>query len=251
MATSSHETKASLRKTVKQELSALPYEAISSQSQNAQDIVLSLPQYRDAQRISVYLAMPSGEARTDTIVKDALGSGKQVFVPYIYSRHEASSSGGGGEGYKPAKRAKVMDMLRLRSAEEYDGLSRDSWGIPHLSHEKIEERENAMGGVGLSFTGDSKESAREPSQAYGEDGGTLDLIVVPGVAFDSDLNRLGHGAGFYDSYFTRSCTEDERKRPFLVGLCLAEQVLPTGRIAMQEWDRRVDVVAVGDGRLLT
>jgi 5-formyltetrahydrofolate cyclo-ligase len=37
-----------------------------------------------------------------------------------------------------------------------------------------------------------------------------------------------------------------------VGLCLAEQVLPPEEsLVMQDWDWKVDAVAVGDGRLLT
>jgi 5-formyltetrahydrofolate cyclo-ligase len=38
---------------------------------------------------------------------------------------------------------------------------------------------------------------------------------------------------------------------FPVGLCLEEQVVPEGKLVTQEWDWRVDAVAVGDGTLLT
>lgn len=30
--------------------------------------------------------------------------------------------------------------------------------------------------------------------------GEIDLILVPGLAFDSNLNRLGYGGGFYDAF---------------------------------------------------
>ncbi|KAK4499248.1 hypothetical protein PRZ48_009761 [Zasmidium cellare] len=226
------EAKKIQRAAFKTRLSALSEGEVNVQSEKAQDVILSLPQYQQAKRVGIYLSMPTAEAQTGKLVRDALKNDKKVFVPYIYPV--------GTE--KPKK--KVMDMLRLESIEDYQGLERDSWGIPKLPKEGRQVRENAMGGVGLSL------SSEGPHETEIEAAG-LDLIVVPAVAFDRDMNRMGHGAGFYDHYLSRFCLGGKRTKPFLVGLCLAEQVIEPGQLVMQEWDWKVDAVAVGDGSLLT
>ncbi len=50
----------------------------------------------------------------------------------------------------------------------------------------------------------------------------LDLLVVPGVAFDADGFRLGYGKGFYDRVL-HGCPE----RGILVGLCFQFQLTPS------------------------
>jgi len=46
-----------------------------------------------------------------------------------------------------------------------------------------------------------------------------DCIVVPGVAFDSNLNRIGYGAGFYDTYLSEHGYTDNSIKPCLIGIC--------------------------------
>lgn len=188
--------KRALRKEIKAKLSALHEDEIAKQSKIAQRAILNHPQYQNAKSLSIYLSMPANEAQTSLLVHNALAAGKVVFVPYLYTPVTSPDEG---------KKRKVMDMLRLGSVQEYESLEKDAWGIPSLSDNGVEARQNAMGGVDLSLGEGHSNGERH--------GGGLDLVVVPGVAFDGQGNRLGHGAGFYDSFLTRFC--DGRKKPYL------------------------------------
>jgi 5-formyltetrahydrofolate cyclo-ligase len=66
----------------------------------------------------------------------------------------------------------------------------------------------------------------------------LDLIVVPGLAFTTQGNRLGRGAGFYDRYLT-SIPETTLK----VGVCFEFQRIP--EIPVEPHDVKMDVVVSG------
>lgn len=151
--------------------------------------LFALKEYQHAKRISIYLSMPAGEVHTPAIVRDALRSGKRVFVPYFYSVPVQNQ----------AKRTLVMDMLELTSIRDYERLEPDSWGIPTLSEDSIKHRVNCFGGTGRS------------TDSNGAQGGMgLDLIVTPGLAFDRNIGRLGRGKGFYDRFFKRC--QQERVR---------------------------------------
>lgn len=125
--------------------------------------------------------MPAGELSTTTIVHDALSSGKQVFVPYIHSVDQPASE----------RKSSIIDMLALDSVEEFESLEADKWGIPSLKPAQAANKPNCLGGRGVSGTDGSTT----------ENG--LDLIVMPGMAFDQGFRRLGHGKGYYDHFLTR------------------------------------------------
>ena len=64
---------------------------------------------------------------------------------------------------------------------------------------------------------------------------SLDVVVVPGVAFDKSAHRLGRGKGFYDRFLCRL-----GNAPLRIGLAYDAQVLDT--LPMSEHDQPVDVV---------
>lgn len=61
--------------------------------------------------------------------------------------------------------------------------------------------------LSLDETESGRYGIREPVAAVRErrqvDPGGLDLVIVPGLAFDTAGNRLGRGKGYYDRFLTR------------------------------------------------
>lgn len=53
--------------------------------------------------------------------------------------------------------------------------------------------------------------------------GGLDLILMPGLGFDKNGNRLGRGKGFYDAYLER-CGKHQREKPYTIALAFKEQL---------------------------
>jgi 5-formyltetrahydrofolate cyclo-ligase len=69
----------------------------------------------------------------------------------------------------------------------------------------------------------------------------LDLVVVPGVAFDLGGHRLGYGKGFYDR-----CLHGKRRPGFLAGLCFELQMVDN--LPAEAHDVRMDMVMTENGR---
>lgn len=67
----------------------------------------------------------------------------------------------------------------------------------------------------------------------------IDLIVVPGVAFDKQGGRMGYGAGFYDRYF-KKINEDNMKKITKLALAYDFQIIE--KVPMDEQDIPVNCV---------
>ncbi len=73
----------------------------------------------------------------------------------------------------------------------------------------------------------------------------IDVILLPGLAFDRAGNRLGRGAGFYDRYIT--ALKDEGHNPTLIGVCYHAQIVDS--VPTEPHDHRVDRVITELGPL--
>lgn len=70
----------------------------------------------------------------------------------------------------------------------------------------------------------------------------VDLIIIPGVAFDYSGNRLGYGGGYYDMLLA----ERQKKIP-IIALAYEEQLVD--KIPSEPHDIRIDMV-ITDKRLI-
>jgi 5-formyltetrahydrofolate cyclo-ligase len=77
---------------------------------------------------------------------------------------------------------------------------------------------------------------REP--APGPSPNQLDLIVVPGLAFSAEGNRLGRGAGFYDRFLATV-----PQTTFKIGVCFEFQLVSS--IPHEPHDVTMDAVVSG------
>ena len=64
-----------------------------------------------------------------------------------------------------------------------------------------------------------------------------DILLIPLVAFDSNLNRLGYGGGFYDRYIQKI---EKIKKIIKIGLAFSFQ--KTSSIPINQHDKRLDFI---------
>ncbi|XP_018394147.1 PREDICTED: 5-formyltetrahydrofolate cyclo-ligase [Cyphomyrmex costatus] len=184
-------TKRALRKEIKDILKNISLEEKKEQSVIVFKKLCQLKQYQNSKRISLYLSTKD-EIDTLPILKHIFDMGKEAFVPQY--------------------QGKTMEMVKLKSMEDYETLPLTKWNIKQPS--ATESYENAL-----------------------KTGG-LDLIILPGVAFTVNGKRLGHGMGYYDKYLKRCFQKDIK--PYLVAVGFKEQIQED--IPVNENDVPVDIV---------
>lgn len=69
----------------------------------------------------------------------------------------------------------------------------------------------------------------------------IDLVIVPGVAFDNSCNRIGFGKGYYDRYLKGSNLKT-------IGICFDEQIIED-KIPTDKYDIKMDSV-ISENRMI-
>jgi 5,10-methenyltetrahydrofolate synthetase len=91
----------------------------------------------------------------------------------------------------------------------------------------------------LDTPGQPQPWRNEPLSVFAPDPAAVvpDVLVVPGLAFDSMRDRLGYGGGFYDRYLAA------HPGVRTVGIGYSRQL--GTRISFNDFDRRLDATALG------
>lgn len=66
----------------------------------------------------------------------------------------------------------------------------------------------------------------------------LDLVLLPLLAFDASLYRLGQGGGFYDTSFAFRRHRSHWRKPLLIGVAYSCQEIPL--VPAAKWDLQLD-----------
>eukprot|EP00591_Stephanopyxis_turris_P011184 CAMPEP_0195523202 /NCGR_PEP_ID=MMETSP0794_2-20130614/22101_1 /TAXON_ID=515487 /ORGANISM="Stephanopyxis turris, Strain CCMP 815" /LENGTH=258 /DNA_ID=CAMNT_0040653127 /DNA_START=259 /DNA_END=1035 /DNA_ORIENTATION=+ len=188
--------KQALRKEIRGLLKELRPEDVSLESKQVWERLFALPVYKNAKSVGLFLSMPKGEIKTDEALNQVVLDGKTLYVPRV------------GLDFEKCDMDFVQVQLNDNAGKEigrsffYKSWPRNKWGIPEPPVPK---------------EGEMITNAKP---------GDIDLLVVPGCAFDKCGNRLGHGKGYYDRFIAKMRGPVEHShKPVLVAVGLSPQLL--------------------------
>lgn len=112
-----------------------------------------------------------------------------------------------------------LKMVLLNSLEDFHSLKTNRWGI--LEPRLEENREDVLD---------------DPAPK-------LDLLIVPGLAFDRQGRRLGRGKGYYDRYIA-SLEQRLSIKPKIAGLAYRVQLVE--EVPVGPNDKLLDAIITAD-----
>ncbi|KAG5677817.1 hypothetical protein PVAND_007544 [Polypedilum vanderplanki] len=116
--------------------------------------------------------------------------------------------------FVPTYAGSEMKMVKVFDMRDYENLPVTKWKIKQPDPDDS-SRENPM--------------LTDP----------LDLILLPGVAFTRNGDRLGHGMGYYDKYlreyFSRHPNVKNHHKTHLIGLAFEEQIVESLPTNENDW----------------
>ncbi|KAI5409702.1 5-formyltetrahydrofolate cyclo-ligase, mitochondrial isoform X2 [Lathyrus oleraceus] len=205
--------KRTLRTQLRKTLKAIDPSLRSQQDTAIQDIVLGAPWFKSSLRLCAYISC-SALREVDTFK--------------LLSHILQPQPNGGKKLYVPRVEDKNSHM-RMLNISRLDDLVANSMDI--LEPAPVDADGNAREDV---------LQANDP----------VDILLLPGLAFDRSGRRLGRGGGYYDTFLKnyKDLAEARNwKQPLLVALSYSQQILDDGVIPVTSTDIPVDALVSPEG----
>mmetsp|Transcript_20939 Transcript_20939/g.49735 ORF Transcript_20939/g.49735 Transcript_20939/m.49735 type:complete len:636 (-) Transcript_20939:237-2144(-) len=213
--------KKGLRKEIRSKTKVLTKEEIDEQSTKVWKQVMELDVYKSASSVGLFLSMPKGEINTDYIIEDCIRQNKQIWVPEVGPNFENPDMD-------------LRKVILVDSDDENQKLFHKLWPTNKWN---IPEPPSDMPFI-VARPGD------------------IDLLIVPGLGFDTARNRLGQGKGYYDRFIAKmndnaSSSHNQKTMPLVAVALTPQLVLPEDkRIPVGSYDKPMDIVVLPD-RIIT
>lgn len=242
------EARQALRRAMLARRAALPQGEAARLGHAAQNALLASPAWQAARQVLLYVAVRN-ETATARLLDAAWADGKQVLLPRcVTSASTSAVNAGASSATAPAS---------SENAAAFGPASGPASGsaVPAQGASPAANCDNEMclapcacaadlkpGRYGIAEPDPIRCPAIDMDAAPGSASSFApDIAVIPGVAFDRQGNRLGHGAGYYDRFLAHPAMA----RTALVGLAYAFQIVPALPVA--PWDRPVHALCTEEG----
>lgn len=164
-------TKDDIRQQILAKRDSYTAKEIEEKSRKIFELLSDTKEYKDATDVLIY-ASTRYEVVTDDIILDCLSEGKRVFCPKVTDR-----------------KSSTMKFVRIYSLED---LKEGYFGI---REPEIDSESEIYGKPGPKEDTEAADANEDETPFY-------PLIIMPGVAFDRENNRIGYGGGFYDRFLS-------------------------------------------------
>ncbi|KAH9621466.1 hypothetical protein KSS87_004261 [Heliosperma pusillum] len=202
-----------LRSKVRKSLREMSPSQRSHEDDVIQRLVLDAPWFKSSKRLCAYISCrPLREVDTSKILAEILQSSDKDSDKLAEKKL-----------YVPRVEDKNSHMRMLNIT-----------GIDDLIANSMDILEPAA----IDSHGNQREDVMQTTQP-------VDLMILPGLAFDKSGRRLGRGGGYYDTFlsnYQQLANERNWKQPLLVALSYSVQILEDGDIPITPNDVDIDAL---------